>query len=100
MDVSISHPKLSDITVRNIYAPARSALQHSFWSSLPPLYPNTMIIGGDFNCIMHPYDHLSSSTTHPRHSHPEILQRIFPSFIDLAAIPHPKFTCFTNMVNS
>src|SRR5438128_4904203 len=96
MDVSISHPKLSTIIIRNIYAPARSNLQHAFWSSLPPLHPNTMIIGGDFNCIMRPSAHISSSPLHYRRTHP----KIFPSFIDLAVIPHPKFTCFTNTINS
>src|SRR5437879_3880340 len=100
MDVSITHPKLSNIVICNIYAPARSELQPSFWSSLPPLYPNTMIIGGDFNVIMHPSDHLTSSITHSHRPQPEILHRIFPSFIDLAATPHPKFTCFTNTINS
>src|SRR5438128_11790344 len=90
MDISISHPKLSDIIIRNIYAPARSDLQPSFWSSLPPLHTNTMIIGGDFNRITHSSDHLTSSTTHIRQTYPEILRNIFPSFMDLAATPHPK----------
>src|SRR5438128_7658482 len=84
MDVSISHPKLSNITICNIYAPARSEHQHSFWSSLllPPLQLNTMVVGGDFNCITRPIDH-SSSTSYHRHTHPECFQRLFPSLIDL-----------------
>ena len=49
---------------------------------------------------MRPSDHISSSTNHVRRSHPEILQRIFPSFIDLAASPNPKFTCYTNTTHS
>src|SRR5438128_3955118 len=99
MDVSITHPKLSNITICNIYAPANTDLQHSFWSSFPPPHPNTMIVGGDFNCIMRPIDHLSS-TSRIRQAHPEIMQRLFPTLIDLAAIPFPKFTCFTNNSNS
>src|SRR5437016_6416312 len=43
MDVSIEHPKFSTISIRNIYAPAHENLHRSFWASVPPLPPNTMI---------------------------------------------------------
>src|SRR5437879_6300982 len=46
MDVSIEHPKLSTISIRNIYAPAQENRHQSFWASIPPLPPNTMIVGG------------------------------------------------------
>src|SRR5438128_1807545 len=52
MDVSIEHPKLSTIAIRNIYAPAHENCHQSFWASIPPLSPNTMIVGGDFNCTL------------------------------------------------
>ena len=49
---------------------------------------------------MHPSNHVSSSSTHFRRSHLEILQRLFPLFIDLAASPNPKFTCYTHTIHS
>src|SRR5438128_11467332 len=77
MDVSITHPKLSNISICNIYAPAQHNQQHSFWSSLPTTPPNTMIVGGDFNCIMQPFNHISSSG-YPHRTHPTISQPNFP----------------------
>src|SRR5438128_10973211 len=100
MDVSIEHPKFSTISIRNIYAPAHENRHRSFWASIPPLPPNTMIVGGDFNCILRSIDHISS-TNFIRPFHPELFQRHFPSLIDLAATTaHPKFTCYTNHSNS
>ena len=52
MDVSLDHPKHLTFSIRNIYAPAHESQHCSFWASIPPLPPNTMIIGGDFNCIL------------------------------------------------
>src|SRR5437879_2855965 len=52
-----------------------------------------------FSDLLQPIDHISSSG-HPRCTHPEIFQQHFPTLIDLAATPTPKYTCFTNHINS
>src|SRR5580765_5290263 len=46
MDVSITPPNSTPITIHNIYGPVQQQQQSAFWDSLPPLLPNTKIIGG------------------------------------------------------
>ena len=60
MDITISSSS-SSFNLRNIYAPAHENRHRSFWASIPPLPPNTMIVGGDFNCILRSLDHISST---------------------------------------
>src|SRR5437879_1430589 len=40
MDVSISPPNSTPLTIRNIYGPVHQSQQPAFWDSLPPLLPN------------------------------------------------------------
>ena len=100
MDVSIEHPKHLSFSIRNIYAPAQESLHRSFWASIPPLPHNTMIVGGDFNCILCSINHISS-TSYACPTHPDLFQQHFPALVDLASTSStPKYTCYTHTTNS